>query len=380
MPKLISQAAVLQRFKRWLATQRLQPGSSLPTERWLAEQLAVSRSSLNRALLQASVEGVLEKASPRRWALRRALRAGPPARQVIVLADPEQAAATEDKPACNFFELRHGALLSRLEEAGLEPVVVTSARPDGAVMGPGTAGVIGIGMHLREPRMLRMLHDLSGHGLPLALADDLLWEDQGTPPGCDLISLDHADGSRQRVAWCHARGLKRPLLIQTRPEHGRRMRWFARQLDGFAGAVGEQRDVHGATLLVIDPLPWSAEHRYADTARILAGFLAPYVLGRQAPDAVLAPTDLAAAMIREAYRILGVRDDRLPAILGHDRTAHLPYERAHLRRSGCILAATVDLQAAQWGRACADLLIDRLSGHLPTATQHRFSPLRLISP
>lgn len=109
-------------IRAFVREQRLAPGDRLPSERWLAEQLGVSRTSLRQALTALRVEGLIEVRHGHGMRLIRSMDdVVPPIAAEILHAHPRVQAAGEVRNALEGLAARLAA--QRRDADDLEAMV-----------------------------------------------------------------------------------------------------------------------------------------------------------------------------------------------------------------------------------------------------------------
>jgi GntR family transcriptional repressor for pyruvate dehydrogenase complex len=115
-----------------IRSERLQPGDRLPSERSLAEQLGVSRTSLRQALTALRVEGLIDvRHGHGMWLVRSIDDVVPPIAAEILEAHPQVAAAGEVRNALEALAARLAA--RRRDADDLEAMVAGIREMDGEI-------------------------------------------------------------------------------------------------------------------------------------------------------------------------------------------------------------------------------------------------------
>ena len=153
----------------------MQPGDRLPSERSLAEQLGVSRTSLRQALTALRVEGLIDVRHGHGMTLVRSIDdVVPPIDAEILEGHPEVAAAGEVRNALEALAARLAA--QRRDADDLEAMVAGIREMDGEIR-RGESGIDGDRMFhaailaaARNPVLTELLGAVSVHSARIAEA------------------------------------------------------------------------------------------------------------------------------------------------------------------------------------------------------------------
>jgi GntR family transcriptional repressor for pyruvate dehydrogenase complex len=134
-------ASIREELRELISSERLQPGDRLPSERRLAAQLGVSRTSLRQALTALRVEGLIDVRHGQGMRLVRSIDdVVPPIGATILEAHPQVAAAGEVRNALEALAARLAA--QRRDADDLEAMVAGIREMDAEIRAgqPGQGG------------------------------------------------------------------------------------------------------------------------------------------------------------------------------------------------------------------------------------------------
>jgi DNA-binding LacI/PurR family transcriptional regulator len=189
----------------------------------------------------------------------------------------------------------------------------------------------------------------------------------------DRVYSDHEAGSYELTKWIIEQEHRRIAPFWPYPGT---QDFLALRYQGYERAMIE------AGLTPRKPIMWSwhniapiGEEGFNAVSRLAAGYLAPHLIGPEAPDALLVASDGETWYATEACRLLDrrVHDDIL--ITGYDNYWRDAKERAFETN---IPAATVDKLDARIGAEAVRLLMDRIVGRLKDSPQCRIIEPKLI--
>jgi DNA-binding LacI/PurR family transcriptional regulator/DNA-binding transcriptional regulator YhcF (GntR family) len=366
-----------QRIRAWILEGLLPAGKRLPSERALAERLAVSRAAVRSAFESLESEGLIV-AQPRR---ARVVRPEPPrARRNDLLTHTLAALVAADFGIPG--DDRHGPawglrLTHALAQVSLHAGFATLFISEEQLRGRGMEQ-----FHSSPPRGLALVHsspDLPSreallHSLQVNDIAMAAWADEHDWPGCDVVLSDHQQGSFDLARWLIERGARR--LLRIRPDGAGGRDWIRRRDEGF------ERALRDAGLPVLAPLEipgnWHAVHdeeHFRQAAHLLAGYLYRHLAGATPVDALLVVTDSQVAATAAACRILG-RDPRRGILLaGYDS---FWAECAERKWEPTPPHVTVDKDDGRIGSDLAGLLLARIAGRLPAETQRHVLAQRIV--
>lgn len=358
----------------------LAPGEPLPSERTLAKQLQVSRRTLRWALSTLEEEGLI---GSRGGKTRVANRLAP----APSVADPllENAVIVLSNQIIALSSDYHDPAKTGNSDAIIR----------GALQGVADAGYHTLLLH---PGMLNqdMLRRIAS-GKPKGFVLPWFEEDQAKPVlsyfaqthapiiaygshpdvlGFDRIESHHESGSYRVTQWLIAQGRKRPLFFWTAPTD---LYWYAPRLAGYQRAMREAG---------LEPMPpvilQGKAFDQSETAedfdlqrRACAAYLIEKMLGDQAVDAIIVPSDGYVCGVAAACRLCGKAPGQDVLIAGYDNYWDKCWERRH---ESYRPAATVDKRNFEMGQAMVQMLEDRIHGRLPQEPQCRLIEPVLVVP
>ena len=336
-------------------------GDLIPSERSLSIELQVHRSTMRRALNLLGEQGVLERSSPRSWAIQGAAPARSQTSNGAIAVLSHWARAATDaapggvEPAVEraAMEALHGShrdvlyphigtglfteksadLLARLQTSGVVGVIVSQSVGE-------TAGSVAA------------LRTLRATGLHVVCQGQHEYVQE-----FDRAFSDPAAGAKALVAWLVGRGSQRILRVWPQDSSS----WWLSERDrGYEdGCTGLGIPVLPA--LRIEGMPARASQ--VDSAnqqkriRHIAGWLCDQLDG---VDALMTVTDWDALAIAGALRLLG----RSLPIVGYDQVWHTAWESALMPG---IPSATIDKRNDRVGAAMVSILLRRIAGEKVTA-------------
>lgn len=382
VPKL--QASVVMQLRSWIDTGRLPTGNPLPPERVLAKELGVARRTLRAALDQLEIDGLITPAigrGPR-------MIEGPDANAqlisnaVILITNPgdavgpRQGGNTEHRGWESYvqYQVTQSLQDSFLPVLTVDPAsmgdvrarVMAQSRPQGAI----AAYYAG-----EDDLVLSILKKWHLAGIPLVVHGD-----SAELQEYDRVSVDHEAGAAALTQWAVGQGCKRIIQFW---RFSATHHWLLQREAGY------QRAMRKAGLAVSDPvrtpdLPFTDsvsdrqdESIFRQLAAMLAGYLAPLVLGANPVDAILVAADHHAYQVNAALRLLGKQPGKDVRVLGFDNSYPDDYER---QWEHCGPAATMDKNNQRVGQELVDLLLKRINGRLSPEPQcSRIEPRLVVA-
>ena len=238
-------------------------------------------------------------------------------------------------------------------------------------------------MHLREDPPVGLLvldMDLEGEalrGLVAAIrstgAPFVLSGDADGMHDCDRVVSDHELGAYGLTSWLIKSGRRRILNLWP----GRTDRyWFAAKWAGYRRAMEE------AGLPCLDPVSIPERETqilsrewFDDEVRRILGYLAPFLMGENRVDAIMAHTDKMVPAAAAAVRLVGLRPNEDIALVGYDNYwTEDPWQEWEPTAP----LATVDKQSHVLGTESVNLLRSLIASGSPGEPQRRLVPPKLI--
>lgn len=327
---------VLHLLRQRIAQEIYPSGQMMPTERALASELAVSRTTISRALAQLAAEGlIMQQQGSGTRVLPEARQQLPPSGIAVVYAfdleplRPEPARllqGAEDaltRLGCAYHLLPlvpdsfDGPIGRAIRHADLAELPATY----GALLFIETAGV---------PDQVLALHQ---HGLPLVVAN--LEIDLPVP----ATWVDHAKVARNAVRVLAALGHQRIGLVMTRPE----LAFYQKTLDGYRAGLADAHLDFEPSLVVTCPRTTALE-AYLATRSLLTTATPP-------PTAIVAGRDTHAEGIIRAAEELGLTLGRDLSLVGYDDITW---------PAGAALLTTFREPCYEMGAKAAEMLLQRI--------------------
>ncbi|MGF1633556.1 MAG: GntR family transcriptional regulator [Phycisphaerae bacterium] len=367
MPKAFDESSVdrvaaLNTLRSWIEGGSIAAGESLPSERVLAERLAVGRTPVRWAVSRLDQEGWIRKAGLRTRIVVRNGRAASGgagssllAGAVVLLSGkslPTEAAAADASAGWNF-QVNYGAL-EAVRAAGRDAFQVhDTSLTNGQIEDlrqANVAGVVALRYRDSGPAWGNMARRLQDVGVRLVASSNDP-EDQALP----RVVADHEAGAYQLCRHLIEQGRRRILHMTTvRP-----CWWSAARLKGY------RRAMHEAGLSPLPPA-WVAPSPYAlqfdgsaaqfeVVARHNVAYLAEHLTGSSRPDAIMCLSDESVSFIAAAVRLCHLVPNQDVWIAGYDNTWHDTWGR---RYEPTPPVATVEKNNPEVGRQMVDLLLD----------------------
>ena len=343
-----------------ITSGRWRPGSSLPSEGRLAEELAVSRTTLRIALRRLEDRGLVRsrQGSGRVVTSSNGKAVGMMAKTIGLVTNmtghPSSYARGPFESAIDA-GVYDGVRLAGLHLLNLN--IPEGGIPDEEVemvLHNPPRGLILTRPELAGPNLTRHLSTLRDAGVTLVI--------HGDPPGgahFDRVISDHARGSADLTRFLLGRGCQRILRVwgvDTQPY------WIKFRDQGHEQAMREAGLEPLPALVVRSASPCTPDPETFQTrTRQFAGFLLEHLRGPNRPQALIATNDPDAIVTAAACRLLGVDPEKDITIVGYDANwaTVKEYEYAPF-----VPAATVDKINENTGRKLVETLLARLDNQL----------------
>lgn len=368
---------VADELTRWIRSGRLAPNSVLPSERELALLLGASQPSVHRVLAQLEAGGLV-KAGVGRERRVCAMRTPLMTHILVILATWHRA---KHQRTTGFIDHITEAAHEAAAEASWHALAAHPGRFNAetldGLIAERPAAIILPEISLLPGDPASAIHRLRTVGI--AVAVNALGVSAG---GADSAVADHALGAELLVRYAAARGRRRILPVWTALAaagwwHAERTRGIRRGAAEVGLAVDDDLVV---TLGHIAGDPWGGPEAvrvaFAAAATAWAEHLAPVLAGPLAPDALLVHTDVDAAAVGAACRLLGREPGQDLDVFGFDAyLADLPLRPL----AEGMIQASVDRDNPAIGRALIELAIARSEGRLPEEPQQQFIRPSLVT-
>lgn len=364
---LSPRAQVVEAIRSWIASGRIAPGTRLPAEQGIADELRVARGTVRSALVELTRLGVLVAVARRGY---RAAGADEPGAGAILLVSHLDSAPERDTGIDAGFEIgtfRAARLAGRAVLAlgagrlrdGAD-AILGRGRPFGAVLDHQTA---------TAPHGPAIVAALRERGIPCVVHGD-----DGPLTACDRVVSDSAAGAALLVRGLIAAGRRRILPVWSTAE---RPYWLREREAGIAAAAAEAGIAVPAAVVIP-----SLQRREIDDPAVLElrmrqylGFLVEHLARPEPIDAILATSDSDVFPLAMACRRLGREPGRDVLIAGYDNYWRSCWERTAEASEPW---ATIDRDNEALGEAAIALLVSRVAD--PTAPpQRRAVPPRLVA-
>lgn len=351
-------AAALDKIRSWIQGGVLKPGMSLPSERVLADRLAVGRTPLRWAVRRLDEEGLIRKAGTRTRIVVGAGQAGSSPQllkgAVVLLAGEHFPAAehgSDRAPGWNY-QVIYGAL-DAVRENGRHTLKLNatalSAEAVRELQQAGVAGVVAPRYRVDKERHEAMIHELERVGIPVVLDADGPDEQR-----FNRVVPDHERGAYELTRLLLDRGSRRILPMGTSQPHW----WMTARLRGYGRAMAEAalQPLHP---VVVAPSPYDlapegSARRFEIVARHNVAYLAEHLTSPNRPDAIMCVSDESVSFISAACRMCNLEPGRDILIAGYDNFWHESWGRQFEPTPP---VATVDKNNAEIGRRMVDALL-----------------------
>lgn len=353
------------------------PGEVLPSERDLAESLAINRGAVRWALAALEAEGLTQNSGPRtRVVTHRASRLAGGAdplmsNAVAVVSEPPP--ALDESP--DLPELRGWlsavvrGCLHGLAREGFHPLLIN---PDHLHKHAGQgAASLPLGALLPEVKTGPIAGPLACTGW-LARVPAVAYGGHPALAAIDRVTSNHELGAYRLTQWLLRQGRRR--LVEVWPVEGGY--WLEARHAGYARALRE------AGLEPAVPAHCPSFRRSPDSSetferesRAFAGSLVDRLVGESSADAFLVHSDGDVSRVASACRLCGKEPNRDVWLAGYDNYA------AALRSEPFTVAlplVTVDKRNFAAGEAMVRLLAERIAGKLPSDPQVRVLDPELV--
>jgi DNA-binding LacI/PurR family transcriptional regulator len=360
----------IQSLRGLIERSGLTLGDRLPAESKLAAQFAVSRMTVRKALDALEREGLVrrERNLGCVYAAKSRTNSGLLSRTVALVTDHGQ--PTNGKLFSGGSPAIVSGMIARLERDNFNFLRVAPRVEDGLWMNDliaaGTPGVIVSCWTQPIDWQVEVLNRFAASGLPLAT-----WGESDEFKPYDRVASDHVSGTIQLVHALADAGCRNVLRLWTVPAE---RPWIRAHNDGYDKAVAERR-LNALPAVYVEGLPereQESEANFRLRVRYVAGYLAEHLHKTPAIDAVMVGTDCETLVVLGALRLVGREDVR---VTGYDNQW---YDAPERQWEPGIPFASIDKNNHRLGEELAGLLLERITGKLPSAPQQRMLEQRLV--
>ncbi|MDA3960196.1 MAG: GntR family transcriptional regulator [Planctomycetota bacterium] len=364
-------ARAAQQLRRWINDGTLSPGSRLPAETRLAQQMGIARGTLRQALRELADAGLVEPQKNRGHLVVGPQRSRLLASTILVLGLYTE---THD-PIPGYLEAVDAGAMGAIRDSHRNALSVHprlfGAERAGELAAGSPLGAVCCVDPLGQEDLISGLMRLRAAKVPVAMHAD----------GPDLTNFDrvigdHASGSAALTEQLIAAGRRRILRVW--PEVSANSYWLQERDRGHLTACAR----NGVTAL--PPLYYPTVANRGDVSdaagfdrrvRQMCGFLVDRLRGPNAIDAIMVCSDSGVAEAYAAARLCGLQPQRDLDVVGYDNYWHLCWERAF---EATPPLATVDKDNAAIGAAMVDLIDHRLRSD-KADTHLRVIPGRIVT-
>ncbi len=353
----------LDELRLRLSDGRYPAGRGLPSERQLATDLGVARTTVRRLLATLVGEHTLDS--------EHRVVGGGPVPPAVAPSFGSTVLIVDDLPGLDPTYMHQPGWLERvlhatqleLRRAGFAVLSVhprhlldLPAHPPGALVG------VVLGWNGGVVDLASLAASLRRLAVPVVAVGE-----EPAMAGFDRVWSDHIAGAEAATRWLRARGRRRIL-----PMLPLRNQWQRDRLAGYQRAIADTGGVALAPLTMEHP-DFGDEVGLAFWAQRTAEQLAPHVLA--GIDAILALNDFEIPLLVHSLARLGKQANRDIDLIGYD---HVWPEVTSGRFSTIGPLATVDKRNDRVGQAVVELLLGRIRGQLPEGAQLLAVPPQLV--
>lgn len=370
---------IVQDLQTRITQGEIVPGARLPSINDLSRNYGVSTITVRAALRELAADGVVES-RPRSgvFVCEKAVRekngaASGLLRDAIAVLSQVPIEADARVPHTWSRDIGIGAARA-IRDAGRHAFALHPDRFIGReverLADEQPIGVIFTELNPQWERAVKVARELTRRGVPVVVYG-------GAPElaGFDRVMSDHEAGSYELVKFLISQGRRRLLNVWTAPAKGY---WFARRRAGYERALAEAGLKAWPDLIVPSFVPsaGSLESFEASTRRLAGHFIESFS-AKPPIDALLMSTDVDALGAAAACLLFGKTPNKDVAIAGYDNFWRDCGEREF---APALPLVTVDKRDEEMGGELVKMLLDRVAGRLPDASQSRVVPPRLIHP
>lgn len=363
-------AVVIRTLKQWIQDGSLIRGMPIPSERELAEKLAVSRETVRRALLVLEKDGLIASRGPRTRLVTnppsKGKEAGLLSDAIAVIHHGDWRPDPSRRSSGWASSLIQGAI-DTIAETGLHNVMFQShrlvrgnteslfiGRPHGVVV---PSEIIG-----KELELLKLLQRMKDAGIPIVTSSN-----GPELQGYDRVTSDHHAGAYELTKWLIKQGKKRILQsTQAMPS----LYWMLGRRSGYEQAMREAN----LPLLPLLQIPQGQPNdgspldpAFPAHVRLVGGYFIEYLTGPNPVDAIMCTTDGEICTMASVCRLYGKAPNKDVALVGYDNY----WSDGWSTRETIKPLATVDKRNYQMGVEMVRLLQQRINGELPPQPECR---------
>lgn len=367
-PQHAPQGLVIHRLKCWMNDGSLSAGSTIPSERVLAEQFQVNRGTVRRALQILQDEGFLRTQNGRTrivTAQQKAQRRAGALRNTVALVTPLFSDRSADAPHHGLREYIGRGTLEGIRKIGkhamsLNPDCLAKSEVDELIQEQPYGVVITDIAHGSTPEV-ELATWFQEAGIVVSV-----YGDSPALAGFDRVTSDQEDGSYQLTKFLMERGAKRPLNFWSAVSTSY---WNVQRNAGYERALKEAGLSPLAPVQIPTiPEPHGDRAVFDTGVRATAGYLIEHLLGPEPVDALLLSTDSDYFTVAAACRLCGKEPQRDILIVGYDNQWR---DDLNQQFEPTTPIATIDKCNEAMGLELVRLLEDRVASTLPPEPQRR---------
>lgn len=353
-----SQAYIVDTVQDWVANGKLGEGDALPPMRRLAEQFAVDKSTICRALSALQSAGVVRRQGRRLHVVRPGSASADSVDWTSGMVGVVTASDVTKAPPTAGWAGISPHVLAALHEGGRYAAVfrpeMVDDQPLRDLVNSNVAGFI-LTPVSDEALQDRWIGLLSEANVPFVLYGEE-FGDERDPAQLNVVTLDHEDAAYQLSRWLIGRGCRR-ILRYWPHQHDRlhRPAWLKDRDRGHERAAREAGHELLPPVEFHRPIEKVSTPKQAFDARVrqAAGHLVEHLLAREPIDAIVTATDTHAFEVAAACRLFGKTPNKDVLITGFDGYWQTCEYRQH-ESVGPIV--TVEQDLAMIGREMVRLL------------------------
>lgn len=369
-----------EKIRQWFDSGTYSSGDRLPSQRDLAEQLGVSRTTIRTVLKNLEEEGLVRSGpSGSRRVTKKAINgADVLADTVAVLTSAATGPPKRSGQTTGWEEHIYAGIMARLRERNRHGLTLASSRvleqDVSYLLSHSFRGVVAFRSFADTEHGVKVLREIAQTGLPLAVFGDL-----GQVKGVDTVISDQKRGGYELTRWLIERGCRRilPFGFGYDPYGEDATPWVRQRLAGYRDAMEE------ATLEPCEPVgSFDVFHvdggpieSFDPKMRLCVGFLLEHLQGDDPVDAVMTASDGLVPPVTAAVQRLGKEPQRDVMVVGYDNYwSDVPETKIEPTPP----AATVDKRNPEIGAALVDLVEERAAGKLAPEPQRRVVQPELV--
>ncbi|HCE45048.1 MAG TPA: hypothetical protein DET40_16020 [Lentisphaeria bacterium] len=362
------------RIEKMISAGELKANLPLPSERKLADMMGVSRTPVSKALGELEREGIINKISPKKYALvQAASKTSGVLSQAIVFFNRSSREKWEHY--ADFHKYERG-VLSAIEKDGHD--IFTIGKIDkirdssGWISQEKPFGVICSDSFVSDRSLLGTFEKIMESGTSIILCGDADWLS-----GFDRVVPDQETGAYGIAKWLHAHGRKKIIRLHF---HDHSKYWINMRNRGYEKAAkelgfGKMDEVY---IPGISPSGRYDRKKRDSLARGIAGYLGEILFAKKTTvDAIMCSSDENCGPVAVACEMLGKKPGKDIWIAGFDNTWKLMSYKPDSKDKPVV---TADNCMEDVGARAVAILSGRRSGAIAGKPVFEKVPVEIIEP